>query len=31
MYLDIIILMYFWAEPTIVTQGTQNGKYKSSH
>ena len=21
----------YWAEPTIVTQGTQNGKYKSSH
>jgi hypothetical protein len=21
----------YWAEPTIVTQGTQNGTYKSSH
>jgi hypothetical protein len=21
----------YWAEPTISTQGTQNGKYKTSH
>lgn len=24
-------LIVYWAEPTIVTQGTQNGKYKTSH
>ena len=24
-------LEIYWMEPTIVTQGTQNGKYNSSH
>ena len=24
-------LTIFWAEPTIITQGTQNGTYTSSH
>ena len=24
-------LEIYWMEPTIVTQGTQTGKYKSSH